>query len=146
MPRTSVATRLTEGPLPDPVPTTPMKTIARLLAVLVIVLIGVVVLRTLTLSSRQVSASEIDVLPLDEASALARFARSLTFRTVTHQAGVEDEATFRALHEFLRVSFPLVHNALELETIGDLSLLAGHFGEGLVPAGEAMTFDEAMAV
>ena len=100
-----------------------MKTILRLLATLLIVLVGVVIFRTLTFSSRQVSAIEIDALPLDEEALLARFARSLTFRTVTSQGRLEDEAAFHALHAFLGASFPLVHGGLELETVGELSLL-----------------------
>ena len=102
---------------------TPRKTIVRSLAALLVVLVGIVVVRTLTFPSRQVGAVEIEVLPLDEEALLARFARSITFRTVTSQTGVEDEAAFRALHAFLRASFPLTHGTLELETVGELSLL-----------------------
>lgn len=100
-----------------------MKKLFRSLAVLLIALVGVLVVRTLAFSSRQVAAAEIEVLALDEDALLARFARSLTFRTVSTQDGAEDPAAFHALHAYLRESFPRAHGALELETVGELSLL-----------------------
>ena len=54
-----------------------MKTLFRSLTAVLVVLVGIVLFRTLTFSSRQVSAVEIDVLPLDEEALLERFARSL---------------------------------------------------------------------
>ena len=60
-----------------------MKILFRSLTAVLVVLVGIVLFRTLTFSSRQVSAVEIDVLPLDEEALLERFARSLTFQTVT---------------------------------------------------------------
>lgn len=101
----------------------PIKKVFRWLATLLIVLAGIVIARTLTSHSRQLSVVEIEVMPLDEEALLARFARSLTFRTVSSQDGAEDAAAFHSLHAFLRASFPLVHDALESETVSELSLL-----------------------
>ncbi|MBA4070265.1 MAG: hypothetical protein C0497_00255 [Gemmatimonas sp.] len=65
------------------------------------------------------------VVAVDSAGAIARLASAVRFPTVSYEEGtrVPDSAAFRALHEHLRVGFPLVHERLTRETIAGLSLL-----------------------
>jgi carboxypeptidase PM20D1 len=84
--------------------------------------------RTLLFSSRQdnfeppvdaPSASDFDA-----SGAVGRLATALTFRTISYpppEPPARDE--FRALHLWLGEAYPLVHARLELETVGELSLL-----------------------
>jgi carboxypeptidase PM20D1 len=100
-----------------------VKKLVSTLLVLLVVFVGALVARALNFPSRQVPADPAPALELDEPAVLARFARSLTFETVTAQSGTLDAAPFHALHAYLRRSFPRVHETLELETVGELSLL-----------------------
>jgi carboxypeptidase PM20D1 len=65
------------------------------------------------------------VVSVDSAGAIARLAGAVKFPTVSFEEGTQppDSAAFRALHEYLRVSFPLVHQKLTRETVAGLSLL-----------------------
>ncbi len=52
-----------------------------------------------------------------------RLAAALRFPTVSHQDEPHDVHAFRALHRYLEQTYPGVHEALERETVADLSLL-----------------------
>jgi carboxypeptidase PM20D1 len=62
---------------------------------------------------------------VDSVGAIARLAGAVKFQTVSFEEGTQppDSAAFRALHEHLRVSFPLVHQRLTREIVAGLSLL-----------------------
>lgn len=89
----------------------------------ILVLILVLVYRTQTMASRQPPVEQDVTLAIDETAALARFAQSLTFPTVSSQDGGENTTTFLEFHAFLRDAFPKVHASLDVETIAGLSLL-----------------------
>jgi carboxypeptidase PM20D1 len=65
------------------------------------------------------------VWPLfDLDSAVSRFSEALRFQTISWDRGIAPDSTaFRALHDYIERSFPLVHATLERETVAGLSLL-----------------------
>lgn len=99
-----------------------------LLAVLALitVVLAVLVVNTARLSAGGTASMVAPVaVAVDSAGAIARLARAVQFETVSFEEGTRppDSTAFRALHEHLRVSFPLVHQRLVRETVAGLSLL-----------------------
>lgn len=69
-------------------------------------------------------ATELAPLALDEDAAVARFARSLTFPTVSYDDRTRfDAAAFEAFHGYLEEAFPGVHAVARRERINGYSLL-----------------------
>jgi len=96
--------------------------LAGLVALLAVVLAGNTarVSRTAAVSS----VAPVTVV-VDSAGAIARLAAAVKFETISFEEGTRapDSAAFRALHEHLRTSFPLVHQRLTRDTVAGLSLL-----------------------
>ncbi len=89
---------------------------------------GVLVIRTLGFSSRQIAASPATVT-IDVTAAAERLAEALRFRTISYQdTSAFDLAEFAALHRHLGRAFPKVHQALTRETVGGASLLYTWWG------------------
>ena len=101
-----------------------MKKILLAVAGLILVLLAVLVLRASMLKSRQVKAEPVTDLTVDANAAAQRLAGAVRFPTVSHEKGENVEAqAFLGLHEYLRTSFPLVHQTLKRETVANYSLL-----------------------
>ena len=100
-----------------------MKLLLKVVLLAVLGLAGVVVVRALALRPEEFEAPapvEVSVAP----GAVDRFAGTLRFETISHgDATLFDPAPFGELKEYLEEAFPLVHEALELETVGGHSLL-----------------------
>ncbi len=91
---------------------------------LVLLLLAIAAVRTAVTPSLQTALEEPVRIDLDDEAAASRFARALTFPTVSNQDRTQvDSAAFRALHGYLAATYPRVHETLERETVGDLSLL-----------------------
>lgn len=102
----------------------PMKKILLAVLGLIAILLAVLVGRAAMLDSRQVKAEPVTDLAVDANAAAQRLAGAVRFPTVSHEKGENVEAqSFLALHEYLRTSFPLVHQTLQRETVADYSLL-----------------------
>jgi len=103
-----------------------MKKLLLALAGVVALLVVVLVVNTARLS-RTVAAAQVApvAVSVDSAGAIARFAAAVRFQTISYEEGTQafDSAAFRALHEHMRTSFPLVHERLTRETVAGLSLL-----------------------
>lgn len=103
-----------------------MKKIILALAGLGVLLAIIVVGNTARLAGGAAS-SAVALVPVlvDSSGAVGRLAAAVRFETVSFEEGtrVPDSAAFRALHEHLRASFPLVHERLARETVAGLSLL-----------------------
>jgi len=101
-----------------------MKTLFRLIAVGLIVLVAVIAIRTLRFTSKQVKVSPAPAQALDQQALANRLAQALRFQTVSHQdpAALDREA-FLGLQGYLAQQFPLVHARLKRETIHDYTLL-----------------------
>jgi carboxypeptidase PM20D1 len=96
---------------------------------LAVVLVGVLLLaaglvvRAVSLPSRQLVVEPVPPMAVDPGAA-GRLARAVTFRTVSYQDPAEtDPEQFRALHRYLEASFPGVHRTLRRELVSELSLL-----------------------
>jgi len=111
------------------------KTILALVAI-VLVVAAIAVVRTVTLPSRQGEAPEAAApIEVDADAAVQRFAGAIRIPTISWE-NVEDTdtAAFLALHDYLEASYPLVHERLRREKVGDLSLL--YTWEGSDPGAE----------
>lgn len=102
-------------------------TVRRLLAILALLVVGllaVLVGRTLTIPSRQITLPAPPAKPVDARAVAERLAEAVRLRTVTHQDPRQDDReAFLELHALLREHFPRAHEALDVETVADLSLL-----------------------
>jgi carboxypeptidase PM20D1 len=93
------------------------------LAAIFLTLAGIVILRTACFSSKQIEVAPAEDLRFDRA-AVQRLSRAVQYKTVSrHDGGPEFPAEFLRFHQFLRVSFPRVHETLTREVIGGHSLL-----------------------
>jgi carboxypeptidase PM20D1 len=93
-------------------------------AVLLALVVAVATVRAFTLRSGQLEVAPIAAVALDEAAVAARLSAAIRLPTLSDgDAGGDDPAPFLALHALLEESFPAVHEVLEREIVGDLSLL-----------------------
>jgi carboxypeptidase PM20D1 len=113
-----------------------MKKAFAVLGLALLVLLAVLLVRTITLDSRQIQAEPVKDLAVDAPAAAERLAGAVRFATVSHENGrhVERQA-FLGLHDYLRQSFPRTHAALTREAVVDFSLLYTWRGKepGLAP-------------
>jgi carboxypeptidase PM20D1 len=94
------------------------------------ILFGVVVVRTLSFTSRQLDVPAAQQTPLDRDAVLRRLSEAIRYRTITSQILTEPASgEFQRFHAFLAKSFPRVHESLAKETIADHSLLYRWQGE-----------------
>ena len=101
-----------------------MKRALLLLGLALLALVAVVLLRTVTVESKQIEVEPVVDLTVDANAAAQRLAGAVRFPTVSHEAGaqVESEA-FLGLHRYLAESFPKVHATLSREVVAGYSLL-----------------------
>jgi carboxypeptidase PM20D1 len=77
-----------------------------------------------TFRSKQIFAKEKISYPIKADEVAGRLAESIRFQTVSSaDMSKVDFSTYRALHEFLQKSFPLVHAKLEKKVINEYGLL-----------------------
>jgi carboxypeptidase PM20D1 len=101
-----------------------MKRVLLLLLLGLCLLAGVLVVRTLGFTSRQVRPEPPAPFSVDADAAAARLAGALRLKTVAASDGApaNDEA-FTALHDYLRAHYPRLHAALQREPVGRHSVL-----------------------
>jgi carboxypeptidase PM20D1 len=101
-----------------------MKKISLALLGVFCILLGVITVRTLTFTSRQLKTPPVQELNLPRDATLRRLSEAIQYRTITNQAATESgNREFRRFHDFLAKSFPQVHELLSKEVIGGHSLL-----------------------
>jgi carboxypeptidase PM20D1 len=87
-------------------------------------LLAVLLVRAVSLTSRQIEAAPVAAPALDDEAIVERFRAALRIRTISHQDPelfpTEAFVAFRRFHER---SFPRLHEALELETVSEHTLL-----------------------
>ncbi len=100
------------------------KTIIAATIGLLSVLLAVTLIRAVRFTSRQITVSPADALPLDIDKIADRLARAIQYKTISDRASSPSAAEeFKRFHAFLANSFPLVHAHLRKETVGENSLL-----------------------
>ncbi|MCY1046853.1 M20 family peptidase [Corallococcus sp. bb12-1] len=96
-----------------------MKRVLLALLVLLLLLVGALVVRTLRFGSRQVTAEPAEPFSVDATGAAGRLAQALRHPTIAASDGTgAQDAAFQALHAQLVAAFPLVHAQLGHEAVG----------------------------
>jgi carboxypeptidase PM20D1 len=89
-----------------------------------LVLLGVMVLRAVTMESHQLTVEPAPPLALDAQVLAQNLSRAVQFQTVSHQdPALDDGAQFEGLHAHLRQAFPLAFQHLAPEVVERHSLL-----------------------
>ena len=101
------------------------KLILGIAAALIVIIVIAVVRASLVFEDVQLPpAEDLAQVELDEAEVVERMAGAIRFRTISHDDRSNFDANeFLAFHDFLRESFPLVHERADLTVINDYSLL-----------------------
>ncbi len=122
-----------------------MKRAMTLLGLLVLALAVVLLVRTLTLGSRQVEAVPVPKVAFDEAQAASRLAGAIGFRTVFTADGAS-AAAFVAFRDYLQSSWPTVYAKLEHEAVGDSLLFTWKGSDPSLPAVVLMAHQDVVPV
>ncbi|HVE70542.1 MAG TPA: M20 family peptidase [Thermoanaerobaculia bacterium] len=93
-----------------------MKRALLIIVLAIAALIAVLLVRTFTMTSRQITAAAVSPPQIDRDAAVARFARAIQFRTVSGQPHEEFVA-------WLAQTYPRVHASMRREVVGNGALL-----------------------
>jgi carboxypeptidase PM20D1 len=96
---------------------------ARLLGLGVLLLLGLLAVRTARFTSRQLQLSPSPLLGVDDSAAAIRLAHALTFRTISYGDSAPPRDALLELHAYLAASFPATAATLTREAVDSLSLL-----------------------
>ncbi|NDV43031.1 M20 family peptidase [Flagellimonas sediminis] len=100
-----------------------MKKFLFVLLSLIIVLAAVLTFNTLSLSSKQVATEPLQKMDFP-ANAYQHLSKAVQFETISYsEDAIPDSTAFNGFHQFLRETYPLIHEKLSLEKISDYSLL-----------------------
>ena len=88
-------------------------------------LVAVLLINTAMFSKEPVALSPmLNEGPLDESSVAHRLSQGIQFATISHMDPAKgNPEVFKDFHRFLKDSYPLIHEHLELEVVNELSLL-----------------------
>ena len=101
-----------------------MGKVIKVLAVVILVLVGVVLFNTFTLKSKQIT----NIKPIDQVavsdSVANHLSQAIQFRTISYSdPSMLDSAQFYKFFDFIESTFPLVHKNLTLEKVNSFALL-----------------------
>ncbi|WP_374960057.1 M20 family peptidase [Gilvibacter sp.] len=100
-----------------------MKKVFRFLGLALLVLIAIVLIKTFTLSSKQVLAGSIESVTVAD-DVFQNLSEAVTYKTISFSEDTPPDSTaFYGFHRFLERAFPLIHSKLTLDKINDYSLL-----------------------
>ena len=100
-----------------------MKKIIISLLTILIVIVGILLFNTLSLTSRQVEPKSLEKVDIPDA-VFQNLSRAIQYRTISFsEDAIPDSTAFHGFHQFLADTFPLVHENLSLEKINEYSLL-----------------------
>ena len=100
-----------------------MKKLLRLLGIAILLLILVVLVKTFTMSSKQVPAGALENVSVP-GDIYENLSQAIQFETISFNEETEPDSTaFFGFHRYLEQTFPLTHAKLELEKINQYSLL-----------------------
>jgi carboxypeptidase PM20D1 len=101
-----------------------MKRLLAAVAIAILILAGVIAVRTATFRTPSVPRVTSKKIGADENQLAARLAAAIRFRTVSTQDPAQFAgAPFRAFQQYLGEAFPAAHTRLQFETICEYSLL-----------------------
>jgi carboxypeptidase PM20D1 len=101
-----------------------MKKLLFALLILILILSGIVLVNTLTLSSRQLEVAEQPMPDYDYEEAAGRLAEAVRIPTIsTEDTTLRDVTAFEAFIRFAEENYPLTHGQLEREIVNGYSLL-----------------------
>jgi carboxypeptidase PM20D1 len=90
----------------------------------ILILIGVVALRTAMITNKQITVEAVEPVSLDVGSAAERLAGAIRHKTISYQDNSRrNGAEFLRLHQHLEQAFPFVHDTLTKEVVSEYSLL-----------------------
>ena len=100
-----------------------MKKIILVLVAVLIIVIGILMVNTLKLNSKQVASDPVENLNLSE-DVFQNLSKAIQYQTISFsEDAIPDSTAFFGFHRFLEATFPLVHQKLTLEKINTYSLL-----------------------
>ncbi|MGF1558166.1 MAG: M20 family peptidase [Flavobacteriaceae bacterium] len=100
-----------------------MKKIALFIVAAIVILLGVLLLNTFMLRSKQVASDPVENIALPD-DVFQNLSKGLQYPTISFsEDAVPDSTAFFGFHRFLEESFPLTHAKLDLEKISTYSLL-----------------------
>jgi carboxypeptidase PM20D1 len=100
-----------------------MKKVLYAILGLFVVLILIVLIRTFTFSSMQIAVDPV-ILPDFGEKSVANLSKAITFQTISYEIDLPvDTAAFRAFHQFLEETYPLIHATLQKEVFSEFSIL-----------------------
>ena len=100
-----------------------MKKIILILVAVLVIVIGILMVNTLKLSSKQVASEPIENVNLPE-DVFQNLSKAIQYQTISYSEDtIPDSTAFFGFHRFLEETFPLVHQKLSLEKINTFSLL-----------------------
>ncbi|RUA13053.1 MAG: peptidase [Flavobacteriia bacterium] len=100
-----------------------MKKFLFVLLTLIVVIAAVLTINTLSLSSKQVDPEPIQKMDFP-VNAYQNLSKAVQFETISYsEDAIPDSTAFNGFHQFLRETYPLVHEKLSLEKISEYSLL-----------------------
>ncbi|MDP2602912.1 MAG: M20/M25/M40 family metallo-hydrolase, partial [Deltaproteobacteria bacterium] len=101
-----------------------MKKLSLTILAVLAILVGVILVRTVTFPSRQLRVAPAQVIAVDRDGMLKRLSEAIQFKTISFQEPTDSSvAEFERLHVFLAKSFPRLHEQLTKETVNGHSLL-----------------------
>ncbi|MEP2936169.1 MAG: M20 family peptidase [Gilvibacter sp.] len=100
-----------------------MKKLFKLLGAAILVVLVIVIVKTVTLSSKQVASGSLETVEFSS-DVFQNLSKGLTYKTISFsEDAIPDSTAFYGFHRFLEATFPLTHSKLSLEKINDYSLL-----------------------
>jgi carboxypeptidase PM20D1 len=92
-------------------------------ALTVLILVGVILIRTARLTSTSPLALHPKEIKLETHAIADRLAQAIRYKTISRKDSVSSNEEFLRFHHFLQTAFPLVHVNLVREVVGGHSLL-----------------------
>jgi carboxypeptidase PM20D1 len=100
-----------------------MKKILKIIAIAIIIVLGVLIVNTMSLSSKQVASEALKNVNLPN-HIFQNLSKAIQYPTISFsEDAIPDSTAFFGFHRFLEETFPLTHAQLSLEKINDYSLL-----------------------
>ncbi|MCP4458628.1 MAG: M20/M25/M40 family metallo-hydrolase, partial [Cytophagales bacterium] len=100
----------------------------KVIGILLVLFLGILLLNTLTLSSKQIDVEAIETIEVSD-QAIARFQGALRFPTISNMDSADfDSIPFINQIKYIKETYPLVDSLLTLEIVGGYTMLYSWVG------------------